>query len=264
MDSKENAAYWEANAETWTELSRAGHDVYRDGQNTPAFLAMLPPVTGLLGLDIGCGEGENTRHVARRGARMQAIDVAPTFVHHAKAMEEKEPLGIEYQVADAAALPFGDASFDFVTAFMSLMDMPDLPQALTEIKRVLSPGGFVQASILHPCFCPLYRKPVHAEDGSIRAVEVARYFDSADGEIETWCFSTIPAAEKLTVQPFRIPRFHRTLSGWINLILSSGLVLEGLGEPTASDEDLRAYPKLEDTRVAPLFLHFRARKPVRS
>ena len=60
MDSKEIAAHWEANAETWTQLSRAGHDVYRDGQNTPAFLAMLrqrtecsvsistsAPVTGL-------------------------------------------------------------------------------------------------------------------------------------------------------------------------------------------------------------------------
>lgn len=261
MDSKENAAYWEANAETWTQLSRAGHDVYRDGQNTPAFLAMLPPVAGLLGLDIGCGEGENTRRVARLGAQMKAIDIAPTFVRHAKAMEEQEPLGIEYQLGDGAALPFPEASFDFVTAFMSLMDMPDLPQALAEIKRVLRPGGFVQASILHPCFCPLYRKPVRAEDGSIRAVELARYFDSADGEIETWCFSTIPLVKKVTVRPFRIPRFHRTLSSWFRLIYSTGLVLEELGEPTASDEDLRVHPKLEDTRVAPLFLHFPARMP---
>jgi ubiquinone/menaquinone biosynthesis C-methylase UbiE len=261
MDSKENAAYWEANAETWTQLSRAGHDVYRDGQNTPAFLAMLPPVAGLLGLDIGCGEGENTRHVARLGAHMTAIDIAPTFVRHAEETEEKEPLGIEYQLGDGAALPFTDASFDFITAFMSLMDMPDLPQALAEIKRVLRPGGFIQASILHPCFCPLYRKPVRAEDGSIRAVEVARYFASADGEIETWCFSPISPLQKLTVRPFQIPRFHRTLSGWFNLLHSTGLVMEELGEPNPSDEDLRKYPKLADTRVAPLFLHFRARKP---
>ncbi|MGH9563186.1 MAG: class I SAM-dependent methyltransferase [Terracidiphilus sp.] len=261
MDSKENAAYWEANAETWTQLSRAGHDVYRDGQNTPAFLAMLPPLVGLRGLDIGCGEGENTRRVARLGARMNAIDIAPTFVRHAQAMETKQPLGIEYELGDGAALSFGDASFDFVTAFMSLMDMPYLPQAMAEIKRVLRPGGFVQASILHPCFCPPYRKPVQAADGSIRAIEVARYFDRADGEIETWCFSTIPLLQKLTVRPFQIPRFHRTLSEWFDTIYSTGLVLEQLGEPNPTDDELRAYPKLADTRVAPLFLHFRARKP---
>ena len=40
---------------------RAGYDHYRDGLNTPAFLAMLPETRGLSGLDIGCGEGHNTR-----------------------------------------------------------------------------------------------------------------------------------------------------------------------------------------------------------
>ncbi len=43
MDSTENAAYWEANAETRTQLARAGYDVYRDRQNAPAFLAILMP-----------------------------------------------------------------------------------------------------------------------------------------------------------------------------------------------------------------------------
>ena len=90
MDRERNAAYWEANAATWTELSRAGYDVYRDHNNTPGFLAMLPPVDGLSGLDIGCGEGANTRTVARLGARMHAIDVAPTFIAHARASEQNE------------------------------------------------------------------------------------------------------------------------------------------------------------------------------
>ena len=80
MDRERAAAYWEANAETWTQLSRAGYDVYRDNVNTPGFLAMLPPIAGLHGLDIGCGEGTNTRALAKLGARMTAIDVAPPFV----------------------------------------------------------------------------------------------------------------------------------------------------------------------------------------
>ena len=54
---------------------------------------------------------------------MLAIDVAPTFIRHARAAEEAQPLGIVYRVADAEELPFADASFDFATAFMSLMDM---------------------------------------------------------------------------------------------------------------------------------------------
>jgi trans-aconitate methyltransferase len=68
MDHEEVGRYWDANAEAWTELVRAGYDHYRDGLNTPAFLEMLPDVEGLAGLDVGCGEGHNTRLVAERGA----------------------------------------------------------------------------------------------------------------------------------------------------------------------------------------------------
>ena len=70
MDHIEVGRYWNRNADAWTALARAGYDVYRDHLNTPAFLAMLPEVAGLSGLDIGCGEGHNTRLLARRGARM--------------------------------------------------------------------------------------------------------------------------------------------------------------------------------------------------
>jgi SAM-dependent methyltransferase len=145
MKSSEVAEMWEANAETWTRHARAGYDVYRDALNTPAFLAMLPPISDLHGLDIGCGEGSNTRELARLGAQMHAIDIAPTFVRHAQSTEASDPFGILFQVADALSLPFADNSFDFVTAFMSMMDMPDQGRAMREAHRVLRPGGFFNA-----------------------------------------------------------------------------------------------------------------------
>ena len=64
-------------------LSRAGYDVYRDYLNTPAFFAILPDVRGLIGLDIRCGEGHNTRLLAHRGARVMGIDASPTFIRYA-------------------------------------------------------------------------------------------------------------------------------------------------------------------------------------
>ena len=84
-DRTDVAKHWEANAETWTKHARAGYDVYRDTLNAPAFLAMLPEVAGLTGLDVACGEGSSTRDIARAGAKMQGIDIAPSFIRIAKA-----------------------------------------------------------------------------------------------------------------------------------------------------------------------------------
>jgi ubiquinone/menaquinone biosynthesis C-methylase UbiE len=261
MDAATVATYWEANAETWTRQSRAGLDVYRDALNTPAFLAMLPPIEGRDGLDIGCGEGTNTRALAGRGARMCAIDIAPTFLRHARATEAANPLGIRFLLGDAMALPFADASFDFATAFMSLMDLPDQGRALREVRRVLRPEGFLQFSILHPCFVPPSRTVLRDPDATVRGVAIADYFEATDGMVETWWFSALPRAERERVAPFYVPRFHRTLSFWINAICQAGLVIQRCGEPCAPPDVAEAIPVVADTRVAPLFLHIRAVKP---
>src|SRR5881394_1521355 len=105
MDHNEAGRLWNESAESWTKLARAGYDVYRDHLNTPAFFAMLPDVAGLTGLDIGCGEGHNTRLLARRGAWVTGLDISEVFVAHARRAEAEEPLGIAYRVGSAAALP---------------------------------------------------------------------------------------------------------------------------------------------------------------
>ena len=260
MKSEEVGDCWEVNAGSWTRQARAGLDVYRDALNTPAFLKILPDITGLAGLDIGCGEGANTRALAKLGARMTAIDIAPTFIACAKEAEQTARLGIDYQVGDGTQLAFADGSFDFATAFMSLMDMPDHDSVFRGIVRVLKPDGFLQFSILHPCFVPPKRKTLRNEHGKTVGVEVADYFDETAGEVETWWFSTLPAAEREHVAPFRVPRFHRTLSSWVNALCTSGLTIEEFNEPMADEILAATEPVVEDTRVAPIFLHIRARK----
>lgn len=261
MDQAVVTEYWEANADAWTRLARAGYDIYRDALNTPAFLAMLPPISGLEGLDIGCGEGANTRLLAQLGARMRAVDVAPTFIRHAQAKEDASPLGIEFRIGDALALPYPDSTFDFASAFMSLMDMPDPGRALREARRVLRPAGFLQFSILHPCFSPPYRKVRREADGTVRGVEVGDYFNESDGRIDTWLFSAAPEEERQRIPPFRVPRFHRTLTSWVRMIGEAGLVIQEFGEPSATEEVARAVPDVADTRVAGIFLHVRAVRP---
>lgn len=261
MKSSEAGAFWERNAETWTRHVRAGYDVYRDALNTPTFLDALPSIEGRRGLDIGCGEGANTRHLARRGARMDGIDISPTFIRHARAAEAEEPLGIAFAVADGTSLPFAAATFDFATAFMSLMDMPDTAAALGEAWRVVRPGGFLQFTIVHPCFSPPHRKVLRDAQGNTLAVQVADYFNGRDGEVERWGFSSVPPAEKAASPMFEVPRFHRTLSQWFDFLVGAGFVLERMIEPCASPELAAAHPEVADTRVVPQALIVRARRP---
>ncbi len=235
MKHTEVRDYWDRNAAAWTQLSRAGYDVYRDYLNTPAFFAMLPDVDGLLGLDIGCGEGHNTRLLARAGAVVTALDISQTFVRQARLSEEQEPLGIAYLAASAVELPFAAAAFDFATAFMSLMDIPETGSVLAEAYRVLKPGGFLQFSITHPCFNTPHHRNLRDENGMTYAFEVGGYFESRQGEVAEWLFSAAPAEAKEGLPPFQVPRFTRTLSEWLNLVVDCGFHLERVEEPRPSD-----------------------------
>jgi SAM-dependent methyltransferase len=260
MDHEEVGRFWDGNAEAWTKLARAGYDVYRDRLNTPAFFAMLPDVAGLSGLDIGCGEGHNTRLLARRGALVTAIDIAETFVARARQSETDEPMGIDYRVASAVALPFADGAFDFATGFMSFMDVPETGRVITEAYRVLRPGGFLQFSITHPCFDTPHRRNLRDADGRTYAIEVGDYFRNLEGDVTEWLFSAAPAEAKAGLREFRVPRFTRTLSQWVNLVIDAGFRLERLAEPRPSDETIRECPALQDAQVVSYFLHVRARK----
>lgn len=261
MNHVEVGKLWEASAEAWTKLARAGHDVFRDHLNTPAFFEMLPSVKGLVGLDLGCGEGHNTRLLARRGAAMTAVDIAGTFIRLAQAEEVRAPLGITYREASAVELPFAEASFDFAAAFMSFMDIPETERVVSEAFRVLRPGGFLQFSILHPCFHAPYRKACRDEDGFVSALEVGDYFIDADGRVLEWTFGAATQSGRDRQPKFKLPRFHRSISHWCNVLIEAGFVLERFAEPCPTTEAVSLHSSLQEAQVAPYFLHVRVRKP---
>ena len=221
---------------------------------------MLPSVNGLRGIDIGCGEGYNTRLLAALGADMTGIDISENFIRMAR--EEKSFLPIRYIVASALVIPFEDESLDFATAFMSLMDIPETRLALEEAFRVIRKGGFLQFSILHPCFNTVHRKNLRNAKGETYAIEVGGYFENQEGKIDEWIFAAVPAAMKKDLHPFRLPLFTRTLSQWINMLVNAGFVIECMQEPTPDDETVKKFPGLQDARIVPYFLHLRCRKPL--
>jgi SAM-dependent methyltransferase len=259
----EVARYWDQNADLWADHVRRGWDYYREHFNSPAFLQFIGDLSGKTVLDAGCGEGYSTRLLARRGARIVGVDVSQRMIELAQQEEQREPLGIRYQVASFSDLSlFDDASFDTVVSFMALMDGPDFQGAAREIFRVLRPPGELIFSITHPCFMTRGYGWVEDENGYATKLTVADYFVDQP-YVEHWRFKGGPAPKD--ARPFAVPVFPRTLSECVNTLIRAGFVLEEIGEPRPSGDACEEHPWLRRWRDhATLFLYVRAVKPVAS
>jgi SAM-dependent methyltransferase len=94
-------------------------------------------------LEIGSGTGYFTLNLMQAGVIRSAVctDVSPGMLEALGANAERLGLDVETAECDAAALPFGDASFDLVLGHAVLHHLPELERAFAEFLRVLRPGG---------------------------------------------------------------------------------------------------------------------------
>lgn len=105
-------------------------------------------------LEIGSGPGELALEIARRlpGGEVVGIDLAQAMID--RALDRARTTGLDervrFQLADAAALPLGDATFDIVVSTLSLHHWSDPAAVFGEIGRILRPGGLALIYDLRP------------------------------------------------------------------------------------------------------------------
>jgi len=92
-------------------------------------------------LDVAAGNGNATLAAARRWCDVVSTDYVPSLLDRGRARAAAEGLGVEFQEADAEALPFADGSFDVVLSTFGVMFTPDHIKAAAELMRVCRPGG---------------------------------------------------------------------------------------------------------------------------
>lgn len=120
------------------QLHTGGHEA------TEAFLAQLDVGAGTRVLDIGCGIGGVSRHVAAAsGAHVMGVDLTPGFVEVARALSRLA--GMEgqtvFHVGSALDLPVADDSVDLALMIHVGMNIADKARLFAEAARVLVPGG---------------------------------------------------------------------------------------------------------------------------
>ena len=242
LGEDEVAAAWDANAATWTAHVRAGYDRYRDLFTLPAFLAFVPDLAGLEVLDLGCGEGGNTRLLAQRGARMTGVDLSAEMIAVARAKEAEEPLDIVYREGSFTRLDgFAEASFDAAVSTMALMDSPDFAAAARAVHRVLRPDGGFWFSVLHPCFVTPGLQWQRDTAGDETGLTVADYF-SERSYVEHWRFTKAP--ETSSAEPFHTPRVPRRLEDYVNGLCAAGFRIARIAEPRPTPAVCSAHPWL--------------------
>jgi len=210
------------------------HNAYYD---RPAVISLWPDVKGLRVLDAGCGPGVYAQELLARGAVVTAGDIAPRMVELTRARIGEAATLLEFDLS--ARLPFEDGVFDFVNAPLCLDYIGDWDHVFAEFRRVLTPGGQVVMSAMHPSFdAEYYRTEQYF------AVEAVRTRWSGFGEA------------------FVMDSYRRPLAEFINAPVRAGLLLDRLLEPLPTEDFRKADPRRHaELSRRPAFLMMRLRKP---
>jgi len=241
---------WDEASESWADFVRKGKDYYREEMNNPAIFRMIGNVRGKHVLDLSCGEGYNTRILARRRAKVVGVDFSEKMIELARQREKKEKQGLTYCVSDATDLKeFKNACFDVVTCIMALMDIERYKDAISEAARVLKKNGRFVFSITHPCFDfdgttrgePIaewkYEEATKSTaEKKALCLEVRNYFGVAKCEV-SWDM-------KRLAKPFKTSSFHRTLTDYFRELHNHGFVVTRLVEPKPTSKGAKKYPSL--------------------
>jgi SAM-dependent methyltransferase len=136
------------------------------GPDLPALdRRLIGDVDGRRVLDLGCGMGHGAIALARRGAKVIAVDSDGTQLSHARRLAEEHSVKLELHQADLADLAFvRSASVDLAVSVYSLAAVDDLDRVFRQVHRVLHPEAPFVITLPHP-FTLLVRA---AGDGSLR------------------------------------------------------------------------------------------------
>ena len=105
------------------------------------FVARMKFEPGEHVLDVACGTGNVTIPLARRGATVTGLDMMPHLLEEARARAAHEGLRIRFDEGFAETLPYPDGSFDVLVSMFGIMFSPLPATVVSEMARVLRPGG---------------------------------------------------------------------------------------------------------------------------
>jgi SAM-dependent methyltransferase len=175
-------------------------------------------------LDVGCGGGSFAATLADRGWDVVGVDVSEDQLRLARER------GVQVVHADAASMPFPDATFDAAVSVFTHTDMDDFPGAVREVARVLRPGARLVYLGVHPCF-------IGPHSCFLRGEGVPELFR---GYWDTSRYTEAPGISPTGLRA-KVGAVHLPLGAFLHAFLDAGLRIERFEEPASAQ---REYPHL--------------------
>ena len=125
--------------EDFDSIAPFGTEKWNHNNHYHPFLLANLPQNSQNALEIGCGTGTFSRLLAKRSARVTAIDLSPKMIEIAQNLS-KDSANIDFQLADILETDFPDSHFDAIISIATFHHLP-LEQVLPKLKKALKPGG---------------------------------------------------------------------------------------------------------------------------
>ena len=235
---------WEDNAQWWIDGFTDGADAEYEEQILPLAAEELQGMSHVL--DVGCGDGHVSRLVKKLGARFVA-GVDPTWNQVTVASQRGG--GLHVSKAGADGLPFFDETFDAVVACLVFEHIQDVDTAISEVARVLKPGGR---------FCFFLNHPLLQTPGSGWIDD--QILDPPEQYWRIGAYLIEQESNEEVEKDIFIPFIHRPLSRYINALIANGLYVQRMLEPAPPPGFLARAAEYEDASTIPRLLYLRAVK----
>ena len=214
----------------------------------PIFLSMLPNVQGLRVLDLGCGLGQLSYHIANAGAaEVVAVDISQTMLERAR--HERSHPHVTYQREAIEDLRFEPGRFGLIVSSLALHYVPNYRDLVKRMAMWLTPGGVLVYSTEHPIYTA--RLPgegwILDEHGQRVGWQIDNYFHEGMRE-EHWFVEGVR-------------KYHRTIATLLDGLLDAGFRIERVVEPAPDVDRLQLRPHESEHLRRPMFLLVRASIP---
>jgi SAM-dependent methyltransferase len=231
---------WDESAEAWiTDMGDHG-DWGRQFVLDDVMLSRAKARQYKHALDVGCGEGRFCRKLRELGVNAVGLDPTKRLLEQAR---RKDPRG-DYRIGVGESLPFANKSFDLVVSYLSLVDIEHFAAAISEMNRVLVPGGaLLIANLTSFSTARAANGWERSKTGRFLYFKIDDYLRQRSTQ-ESW-------------RGIEIRNWHRPLSAYMQAFLAHQLLLTFFDEPSPSDDS----PRAAKYRRAPWYAVMEWRKP---